>query len=64
MPSTSPSSAGRSRPAAVQRRGVERTQALLDAAETLLSEQGYAAAASAAPTRTRFMMSAIILVSL
>lgn len=44
MPSTPPSSAGRSRPAAVQRRGVERTQALLDAAETLLSEQGYAAA--------------------
>ena len=44
MPTTPPQSAARSRPAAVQRRGVERTQALLDAAESLLSEQGYAAA--------------------
>ncbi|WP_067824664.1 TetR family transcriptional regulator [Nocardia inohanensis] len=32
------------RPAPVQRRGVERVQALLDAAEALLAEQGYAAA--------------------
>jgi AcrR family transcriptional regulator len=44
MPTTPPQSAARSRPAAVQRRGVERTQALLDAAESLLTEQGYAAA--------------------
>ena len=44
MPTTPPPSTGRSRPAAVQRRGVERTQALLDAAETLLGEQGYPAA--------------------
>ena len=29
------------RPAVVQRRGVERVQAILDAAETLLAEQGY-----------------------
>ncbi|MUL66205.1 TetR family transcriptional regulator [Mycobacterium sp. CBMA 234] len=34
----------RSRPAAVQRRGVERTEALLDAATSLLSNEGYAAA--------------------
>jgi AcrR family transcriptional regulator len=32
------------RPAVVQRRGIERVQAILDAAETLLSEQGYDAA--------------------
>jgi AcrR family transcriptional regulator len=32
------------RGAVVQRRGVERTQAILDAAEMLLAEQGYAAA--------------------
>ncbi|SDP95815.1 transcriptional regulator, TetR family [Actinopolyspora xinjiangensis] len=32
------------RPAPVQRRGVERVQALLDAAEALLGEQGYEAA--------------------
>ncbi|QLL07648.1 TetR/AcrR family transcriptional regulator [Mycobacterium vicinigordonae] len=32
------------RPAGVQRRGVERVQAILDAAETLLAEQGYDAA--------------------
>ncbi|KAB7752754.1 TetR/AcrR family transcriptional regulator [Mycolicibacterium mucogenicum] len=29
---------------AVQRRGIERTQAILDSAETILAEQGYAAA--------------------
>ncbi|MET8966537.1 TetR/AcrR family transcriptional regulator [Streptomyces hydrogenans] len=32
------------RPAAVQRRGVERRKAILDAAEALLAEQGYASA--------------------
>jgi len=32
------------RPAVVQRRGVERVHAILDAAETLLAEQGCAAA--------------------
>ncbi|MFF8726626.1 TetR/AcrR family transcriptional regulator [Streptomyces sp. NPDC015171] len=40
---TSPSQAS-ARPPAVQRRGVERRRAILDAAEALLTEQGYAAA--------------------
>lgn len=36
--------ANQARPQAIQRRGVERTEAILDAAEELLAEQGYAAA--------------------
>ena len=32
------------RPAPVQRRGIERVQAILDAAESLLEEQGYESA--------------------
>jgi AcrR family transcriptional regulator len=39
-----PTRRGASQPAAVQRRGIERVQAILDAAESLLAEQGYAAA--------------------
>ncbi|MFB7718128.1 TetR/AcrR family transcriptional regulator [Nocardia sp. NPDC056100] len=39
-----PTSRASTRPAPVQRRGVERVQAILDAAEALLAEQGYAAA--------------------
>lgn len=35
---------GGSQPTVVQRRGIERVQAILDAAESLLAEQGYAAA--------------------
>lgn len=39
-----PASQAPARPAPVQRRGVERVEALLNAAESLLSEQGYEAA--------------------
>ena len=39
-----PARRGASHPSVVQRRGVERVQAILDAAESLLAEQGYAAA--------------------
>ncbi|WP_433672131.1 TetR/AcrR family transcriptional regulator [Nocardia sp. CA-136227] len=39
-----PTSRTSTRPAPVQRRGVERVQAILDAAEALLAEQGYQAA--------------------
>jgi AcrR family transcriptional regulator len=41
---TKPSRREAGRAAVVQRRGIERMQAILDSAETLLAEQGYAAA--------------------